>query len=36
MKSLAAIILDAMFSFGGIKEKKTMGEVCGGGVLEDL
>jgi hypothetical protein len=36
MKSLTAIILDATVYFGGIKEKKTMGEVCGGGVLEDL
>jgi hypothetical protein len=27
MKSLTAIILDATVYFGGIKEKKTMGEV---------
>jgi hypothetical protein len=36
MKSLTAIILDAMVYFGGIKEKKTMGVVCDGEVLEDL
>jgi hypothetical protein len=36
MKSLTAIILDATVYFGGIKENKTMGVVCGGEVLEDL
>jgi hypothetical protein len=36
MKSLTAIILDATVYFGGIEENKTMGEVCVGGVLEDL